>query len=186
MLLKDIYDTSNCFISNILKTDFAELYAVIFNDTDASTLDSYVIYNYGQKTVCWDSIDTCNSMIRATIELNKDTWKRLFTTLSLEYDADSNTTTTTVSEATTSEKTGNSNNVNSVVTYDATTFKDNEKNTSTDSDNSKGTRTNTTTVKANVNAVDNVTKEVQLRQRAYRRDVINTIVDAITISIYDV
>ena len=186
MLLKDIYNTSNCFISNIFEEEFTGLYNIIFSDTDAPTLDSYVIYNFGQRTVCFDSIDTCNSIIRATIELNMDTWGRLFTTLSLNYDADSNTTTTTVSEATTSEKTGNSNNVNSVVTYDATTFKDNEKNTSTDSDNSKGTRTNTTTVKANVNAVDNVTKEVQLRQRAYRRDVINTIVDAITISIYDV
>ncbi len=187
MLVKELYNTDNGFMANVFQQNFAELFNTVFGtNTSGKALDMYVIHNWGCKTLLNDDIDTNNSIIGAVISINKEQWQRLFETLTKEYDVINVGKTTTDTESTNTDSNNNDTQTTSKTTYDGGTFKDTDKIGNIGTVNQSTTRENKHTETDNSGNTIRIANEIALRQKTYRKAVLQTLIDEITLQIFNV
>lgn len=186
MKIKDIFIGVNG-IAAIFAAAFAVDFTAFFGAATAATVDTWIIFKHGEKTLS-DKITAANAaeIITAIITMKIAVWRKMFAALSANYNA------ATINE--TKTKSGTLARVGETTDTDTAAkkaFNDTEFDSDTENvRNGESQQTDTynlteTTNRTPSNVAENVSKEITLRQRNNLQiAIIDGIIKEITINIY--
>lgn len=184
--INDIFNTVG--IAAIFAENFATDFANFFADTTAAAVDNFILHKYGNRILQSD-IDSENAAatVCAVISVNLQTWQKIHGALTAQYNAAQSLNETTT-------KTGNVQHENTnteTQTDSAKAFNDTEFVSDTQTAQSYNglttDRYNVTETKTAVdgNAVQNVSREIDLRRRNnLQLQIIYEIINEICLTIY--
>lgn len=184
--IKDIFVGLNG-IAAIFANEFATDFAEFFGGASAATVDTFILFRYGDKTLT-EKITTENAaaIIVAIITLKIAVWRKMFAALTANYNAAAITETRT--KGGTLARVGESTDTDTAAKK---AFNDTDFDTDTENvRNAETTQTDTynlteTVQKTPSSAAENVSKELTLRQRNNLQiAIIDSIIKEITINIY--
>lgn len=186
MKIKDIYNGLNG-IAAIFAAAFAVDFTAFFGAVTAATVDTWIIFKHGEKTLS-DKITAANAaeIIRAIISMKIETWRKMYVALTANYNAA--TITETKTKIGTLARVGENSQTNTAAkkAFNDTDFADDTQN-ETSGDNSQTDTYNLTETlnKTPSNVAENVSNEITLRQRNNLQiAIIDGIIKEITINIY--
>jgi hypothetical protein len=185
MLFKELFIGENQLFGVIFKQRYPEIYAEIFGETKP---DAFALVKFGNRTVL-DSFTetTCKDFTGAVLDMCVDTFKSQFEVFTKKYDflkpvlqSTSSDKTVTVSESNTDGITKSDKAFNDDV------FKDDSKEDKTEAKNRTETETNIVERTGfNGNVTQAMLDEYRARLMNVREDIINTLVNYLTLSIYN-
>lgn len=186
MKIKDIFNGLNG-IAAIFAAAFAVDFTAFFGTATAATVDTWIIFKHGEKTLS-DKITAENAaeIIRAIISMKIETWRKMYAALTANYNAA--TITETKTKIGTLARVGENSQTNTAAkkAFNDTDFADDTQN-ETSGDNSQTDTYNLTETlnKTPSNVAENVSNEITLRQRNNLQiAIIDGIIKEITINIY--
>ena len=184
MLFKELFIGENQLFSVIFKERYPEIYAEIFGETKP---DTFALVKFGNKTVL-DSFTeaNCKEFTGSVLDMCVDTFKSQFEVFTKKYDflkpvlqSTSSDKTVTVSESNTDGITKSDKAFNDDV------FNDDSKEDKTEAKNRTETETNIVErVGFNGNVTQAMLDEYRARLMNVREDIINTLVNYLTLNIY--
>lgn len=183
--LKEIY-TGVSGIAAIFAANYATDYAAFFDNTTPQTVDTFILFKYGNKPL-YDTINAENAanIVNSVIALKLSVWRKMYAALSAVYNAAANVETKT--KTGTLQRSENSTNtrVTAEKAFNDTDFVSDSQNTDTNSglntDSYNLTETNTITN----NAAEKISNELTLRQRNNLQiAIIDGIIKEITLKVY--
>ena len=186
MKIKDIYNGLNG-IAAIFAAAFAVDFAAFFGAATAATVDTWIIFKHGEKTLS-DKITTENAaeIITAIISMKIDVWRKMYAALTANYNAANINETKTKSGTLARVGANSETNTAAKKAFNDTEFADDTQNELI-SDNSQTDTYNLTetTNRTPSTVVENVSKELTLRQRNNLQiAIVDSIIKEITTNIY--
>lgn len=184
--IKEIYSGVNG-IAVLFAAAFATDFAAFFGGATAATVDTWIIFKHGEKTLS-DKITTENAaaIITAIITMKIAVWRKMYAALTANYTA------ATIAE--TKTKSGTLTRVGETTDTDTAAKKAfNDTEFDTDTENVRNGETQSTDTynltetlnRTPSNVAENVSKEITLRQRNNLQiAIIDGIIKEITINIY--
>lgn len=186
MKIKDIFNGLNG-IAAIFAAAFAVDFTAFFGAATAATVDTWIIFKHGEKTLS-DKITAENAaeIITAIITIKIETWRKMYAALSAQYNAATITETKTKSGTLSREGETTDTDTAAKKAFNDTEFE-------TDTENVRNGETQTTDTynltetlnRTPSNVAENVSKEITLRQRNNLQiAIVDSIIKEITINIY--
>jgi hypothetical protein len=185
MLFKELFIGENQLFGVIFKQRYPEIYAEIFGETKP---DAFALVKFGNRTVLDSFTETnCKDFTGAVLDMCVDTFKSQFEVFTKKYDflkpvlqSTSSDKTVTVSESNTDGITKSDKAFNDDV------FKDDSKEDKTEAKNRNETETNIVERTGfNGNVTQAMLDEYRARLMNVREDIINALVNYLTLSIYN-
>lgn len=186
MKIKDIFNGLNG-IAAIFAAAFAVDFAAFFGAATAATVDTWIIFKHGDKTLS-DKITAENAaeIIRAIISMKIETWRKMYAALTANYNAA--TITETKTKIGTLAREGETTDTDTAAkkAFNDTVFENDAENVRNGESSQTDTYNLTETLnKTPSNVAENVSKEITLRQRNNLQiAIIDGIIKEITINIY--
>lgn len=186
MKIKDIFNGVNG-IAAIFAAAFAVDFTAFFGAATAATVDTWIIFKHGEKTLC-DKITTENAteIITAIITMKIAVWRKMLAALTANYNAA--TITETKTKNGTLERIGENSQTDTAAkkAFNDTEFADDTQNEIIGENSTTDTYNLTETLnKTPSNVAENVSKEITLRQRNNLQiAIVDSIIKEITINIY--
>lgn len=186
MKIKDIFNGLNG-IAAIFAAAFAVDFTAFFGTATAATVDTWIIFKHGEKTLS-DKITAANAaeIITAIITMKIETWRKMYAALSATYNAA--TINETKTKVGTLARVGETTDTDTAAkkAFNDTVFENDTENVRNGESNQTDTYNLTeTTNRTPSNVAENVSKEITLRQRNNLQiAIIDGIIKEITINIY--
>lgn len=186
MKIKDIFNGLNG-IAAIFAAAFAVDFAAFFGAATAATVDVWIIFKHGEKTLS-DKITAENAaeIITAIITMKIETWRKMYAALTANYNAAAITETKTKSG--TLARVGETTDTDTAAkkAFNDTEFENDAENVRNGESQQTDTYNLTETLnKTPSNVAENVSKEITLRQRNNLQiAIVDSIIKEITINIY--
>lgn len=186
MKIKDIFNGVNG-IAAIFAAAFAVDFTAFFGAATAATVDTWIIFKHGDKTLS-DKITVENAaeIITAIITIKIETWRKMYAALSAQYNAAAINETKTKSGTLSREGETTDTDTAAKKAFNDTEFENDTENVRNGESSQTDTYNLTETLKRTPsNVADNVSKEITLRQRNNLQiAIIDSIIKEITINIY--
>ena len=189
MLINELFINTNGLFEKIFKPIFPTLYVSIFGDDDPKMIDRYLSSKYGNRTL-FDAItnETANDIVTSIITLKFNEWQKQVQVFNNEYDVlNPVSSKETVTYNNTVEETGNNNTTDLSKSFNDGDFADDTKQQRDTTGNKKetGTKTNTKSgVSTSIPVSEIIQKEIDLRKNNFKTQVVQEIVNELTIDIY--
>ena len=189
MLINELFINTNGLFEKIFKPIFPTLYVSIFGDDDPKMIDRYLSSKYGNRTL-FDAItnETANDIVTSIITLKFNEWQKQVQVFNNEYDVlNPVSSKETVTYNNTVEETGNNNTIDLSKSFNDGDFADDTKQQRDTTGNKKetGTKTNTKSgVSTSIPVSEIIQKEIDLRKNNFKTQVVQEIVNELTIDIY--
>lgn len=186
MKIKDIFNGLNG-IAAIFAAAFAVDFTAFFGAATAATVDTWIIFKHGDKTLS-DKItaENATAIITAIISMKIDVWRKMYAALTANYNAA--TITETKTKSGTLARVGETTDTDTAAkkAFNDTEFENDTENVRNGETQSTDTYNLTETLnKTPSNAAENVSKEITLRQRNNLQiAIVDSIIKEITINIY--
>lgn len=185
MLFKELFIGDNKLFGDIFKQRYPEIYAEIFGD--ATNPDTFALVKFGNRTVL-DSFnaDNCKDYTGAVLDMCVDTFKSQFEVFTKKYDFLKPVLQSTSSDKTVTVSESNTDGITkSDKAFNDEGFKDDSKEDKTEAKDR--TETEAYMVERsgfNGNVTQAMLDEYRARLMNVREDIINTLVNYLTLSIY--
>ena len=189
MIINEIFTDTNGLFEKIFKPIFPTLYVSIFGDDDPKIIDRYLSSKYGKRTL-FDAItnETANDIVTSIITLKFNEWLKQVQVFNNDYDVlNPVSSKETVTYNNTVEETGNNNTIDLSKTFNDGDFGDDKKQQrdTTGNRHETGTKTNTKSgIKNSIPVSEIIQKEINLRKNNFKTQVVQEIVNELTIDIY--
>ena len=189
MLINELFINTNGLFEKIFKPIFPTLYVSIFGDDDPKMIDRYLSSKYGNRTL-FDAItnETANDIVTSIITLKFNEWQKQVQVFNNEYDVlNPVSSKETVTYNNTVEETGNNNTTDLSKSFNDGDFADDTKQQRDTTGNKKetGTKTNTKSgIQNSIPVSEIIQKEIDLRKNNFKTQVVQEIVNELTIDIY--
>lgn len=186
MTIKDIYNGASG-IAAIFAAAFAVDFTAFFGAATAATVDTWILFKHGDKTLT-DKITAENAaeIITAIITMKIATWRKMYAALSANYNAA--TITETKTKIGTLARVGETTDTDTAAkkAFNDTEFDEDTENVRNGESQQTDTYNLTETLnKTPSNVAENVSKEITLRQQNNLQiAIIDGIIKEITINIY--
>lgn len=186
MKIKDIFNGLNG-IAAIFAAAFAVDFTAFFGAATAATVDTWIIFKHGEKTLS-DKITAANAaeIITAIITMKIAVWRKMYAALTANYNAA--TITETKTKNGTLARVGETTDTDTAAkkAFNDTVFENDAENVRSGESSQTDTYNLAETLnKTPSNVAENVSKEITLRQRNNLQiAIIDGIIKEITINIY--
>ena len=174
-------------IAAIFAAAFAVDFTAFFGAATAATVDTWIIYKHGEKTLS-DKITAENAaaIITAIITMKIETWRKMFAALSANYNAATIAETKTKSGTLAREGETTDTDTAAKKAFNDTVFENDAENVRNGESSQTDTYNLTETLnKTPSNVAENVSNEFTFRQRNNLQiAIIDSIIKEITINIY--
>ena len=185
MTINELFIDTNGLFEKIFKPIFPALYVSIFGDDDPKIIDRYLSSKYGKRTL-FDAIT--NDIVISIITLKSNEWQKQVQVFNNEYDVlnpvGSKETVTYNNKV---EETGNNNTIDLSKTFNDGDFADDTKQQRDTTGNRQETSTKTNTksgMPSGIPVSEIIQKEINLRKNNFKTQVVQEIVNELTIDIY--
>ena len=189
MTINELFINTNGLFEKIFKPNFTTLYVSIFGDDDPKIIDGYLSSKYGKRTL-FDAItnETANDIVTSIITLKFNEWQKQVQVLNNEYDVlNPVSSKETVTYNNTVEETGNNNTIDLSKTFNDGDFDNDTKQQRDTTGNRQETSTKTNTksgIPSGIPVSEIIQKEINLRKNNFKTQVVQEIVNELTIDIY--
>ena len=160
----------------------------IFKETPAKYLDTYTLVTFGGRTVLPAVVERFDEYLAATLDLGIHQWLRLAAAMRADYDATKPLMfeNTQVSEGTT-DNADDTETLNAVKAFDDTELIDNQRDKQK-TNKSQNERHSATSIQVGLGVSRNyrrlVQDEKELRELRWQQEIVNQIVNSITLQIW--
>lgn len=189
MKINELFTGENGLFEKIFAPLFPVLYKSIFGDDDPKVIDIDLRFKYGNRTLV-DAVtnETATDIVKSIITVKFDEWQKQIQVFNKEYDVlNPVTSKTTETTNNTVDETGNNNTIDSSVTFNDGDFGNDTKQQRDSTGNRQETGTKTVVkngVPSSVPVSEIVQKEINLRRKNFKIQVIAELANELTIDIY--
>lgn len=189
MKFSDLFPSANDGIFTVFGSNYPNEFEAIFEGIDASDLNRVALALYGNKVVIgYVNPDNWSMIVETMIALHIKGWERAYDALQEEYSALTPVTRRKTKTGTQSDDIDDDNtNLSGNKPFNEDIFKDSERQTQTKSRTAETTFDITEEVTASGagNIQDNINKELALRMKSLQRLIMQSIVNEITLEVYE-